>query len=150
MPFFHFNYSTNMCWTSYEPTVFFTWVMVTTNLWYNYLLILILFIYSKFQSSSTGGNHKVDVLKLNTTTIWTLTYERYVIKCGSKNHHQKDMCLNGIGLCARNIACHSWFNSQHDQGIPIWPPNKQEYLHFDNDLDTHKSSKLLHTRVLIC
>ena len=28
-----------------------------------------LFIYVEFQASSTGGNHKVDVPKLNTTTI---------------------------------------------------------------------------------
>ena len=31
---------------------------------------------------------------------WTAISEWCVVGCGSKNRHQKDMCLEEIGLCA--------------------------------------------------
>ena len=30
--------------------------------------------------------------------IWTPTFEWYVVGCGSKNKHQKDMCVEEIGV----------------------------------------------------
>ena len=41
--------------------------------------------------------------KLKTTIIWTPVFERYVVRCGSKNWHQIYMCLKEIGLCAQNM-----------------------------------------------
>ena len=46
---------------------------------------------------------KVDMPKSNTTIMWTPIFEGYVVKCGSKNWHQKDMCPKEIGLCAQNM-----------------------------------------------
>ena len=34
----------------------------------------------------------VDVPKMRGTIIWTPMFERYVVNCGPKNGHQKDMC----------------------------------------------------------
>ena len=31
------------------------------------------------------------------------TFEWYMVRCGSKNGHQKDMCFKEIGLRAENI-----------------------------------------------
>ena len=31
----------------------------------------------------------------------TPRFEWYVVRCGSKNEHRKDMCLREIGLCAQ-------------------------------------------------
>ena len=30
-------------------------------------------------------------------------FEWCVVSCGSKNEHQKEMCLKEIGLCAQNV-----------------------------------------------
>ena len=45
---------------------------------------------------------KAYVPKLNITLMWTLIFERYAVKCGSRNEHQKDMCLSKIGLYVQN------------------------------------------------
>ena len=42
-------------------------------------------------------------LTFHTNIILTLIFEWYVIKCGSKNGHQKDTCLKEIGLSAQNM-----------------------------------------------
>jgi hypothetical protein len=42
------------------------------------------------------------VPKLNMTIIWTPTFEWYVVRCESRNWHQKDMCLKEIRLCAQS------------------------------------------------
>jgi hypothetical protein len=34
---------------------------------------------------------------------WTLVFEWYVVRCGSKNKYQKNMCLKEIGLRAQNM-----------------------------------------------
>ena len=39
----------------------------------------------------------------NTTTIWTSTFEWYMVRCGSKNKHQKGMSFKGIILCVQTI-----------------------------------------------
>ena len=36
--------------------------------------------------------------KKKESTIW------YMVRCGSKNGHQKDICLKQIGLCAQNMV----------------------------------------------
>ena len=47
---------------------------------------------------------ETDVLKSNiTTVIRAPIFEWYVVRCGSKNWHQKDTYLQGIGLCAQNM-----------------------------------------------
>ena len=45
--------------------------------------------------SMVGTSHKVSIPKLVTSIKW------YMIRCGSKNGHQQDMCLKEIGLCAQ-------------------------------------------------
>ena len=42
--------------------------------------------------------YKADVPKLSIATIWTPLFERYMIRCQSKNGHQKDKCLKETGL----------------------------------------------------
>jgi hypothetical protein len=37
---------------------------------------------------------KVHMLKSNTTIIWTIVFEWYVVKCKFKKGHQKDMVMN--------------------------------------------------------
>ena len=53
-----------------------------------------------------------------TTIIWTPTFELYVVRCGSKNRHQKDIvCLEEeIGLRAQNYVNYSKLNGQHNWG----------------------------------
>ena len=48
-------------------------------------------------------HHKVNMPKSNTTLIWTPMFEWYVVWCGSKNWHPKEICLNEIGLRAQNM-----------------------------------------------
>ena len=51
--------------------------------------------------------------------IWTLIFEWYVVRCGSKNGHKKrDMCSKEIGLCSKCTNYSSRLNSQ--SGRPIW------------------------------
>lgn len=35
--------------------------------------------------------------------VWTPTFDWCVIRCGFKNGHQKDKCLEGVILCAQNV-----------------------------------------------
>ena len=46
---------------------------------------------------------RVDVPNSNTTIIQTPILDWYVVKCGSKNRHQKDMCSKYIGSLAQNM-----------------------------------------------
>lgn len=46
---------------------------------------------------------KVDVCNANVAIMWTPIIEWFIVRCGSKNGYQKDMCLKVIGLCAHNI-----------------------------------------------
>ena len=47
---------------------------------------------------------KVDACKSNIEIIWTLIFEWYVVRSGSKNGHQNGlMCLKEIGLRTRNM-----------------------------------------------
>ena len=55
-----------------------------------------------------SGN--VDVPKSSTTIIWTLVVEWYMVRCGSKNGHQKDMGLEEI-VCSK-YTNYSRFYSQ--------------------------------------
>ena len=60
-----------------------------------------------------------------------------MVKCGSKNRHQKDMCLKEIGLTAQNMftILGSIVNIIGPGGGEgrIWALNEHESLHFDND-----------------
>jgi hypothetical protein len=38
-----------------------------------------------------------------TRVIWTTRFEWYVVRCGSKNKHQKDVCLEEIELRAQDM-----------------------------------------------
>ena len=46
---------------------------------------------------------KVDTHNFNIATIWTPIIEWYVVRCGSKNKHSKDMYLIGIGIHVQNL-----------------------------------------------
>ena len=46
---------------------------------------------------------KVDVPNSAAYLNWTPTFEQYVVRCGSKNRHQKGICLMEIGLCVQNM-----------------------------------------------
>ena len=35
---------------------------------------------------------------------WIPIFELHVVRCGSKNGHQKDLCLDEIGLCAQKMV----------------------------------------------
>ena len=50
------------------------------------------------------------VTKLN----WTSTFMWYVVRCGSKNKYQKDMCLKEIEQHVLNMMFTLKFNSQHN------------------------------------
>ena len=39
---------------------------------------------------------KVHMLKSNTTIIWTIVFEWYIVKCKFKKGHQKDMVMNHL------------------------------------------------------
>ena len=52
-----------------------------------------------------------------TTIIGTRVFERFVVTCGSKNWHQKDMCLKMIELHAQSMSTHvGSIVNQHDWG----------------------------------
>jgi hypothetical protein len=61
---------------------------------------------------------KAAVPKSKTTTIiGTRVFEQYVVICGSKNWHQKDMCLKTIELHAQSMSpIIGSIVSQHDLG----------------------------------
>ena len=46
---------------------------------------------------------KVDVPNSVAYINWTRVFECYVVRYGSKNGYQKDMCLKVIRLCAQNM-----------------------------------------------
>jgi len=43
------------------------------------------------------------VPKSNVATIWSPIFECNVVRCESKNGHQKDMCVREIGVCDYNL-----------------------------------------------
>ena len=47
--------------------------------------------------------HKVDVPYSNIAIILTPIFKWYVVRCGSKNRHQKHMHLKEIGLGAQTM-----------------------------------------------
>ena len=65
---------------------------------------------------------KVDAPKSKTTTIiGTRVFERYVVTCGSKNWHHKDMCLKKIGLHAQSMSTIlGSINNWHDWGEGLY------------------------------
>jgi hypothetical protein len=84
--------------------------------------------------------HKVGVPKSNIARIWTPTFEWYEVRCGSRNRHQKDMCLKEIRLRAQNLLIFlgSVVNMIEGSCMTI---TDHESLHFDNELDIHMSSE---------
>ena len=54
--------------------------------------------------SGAGLNHKADVPNLVTYLYQTPIFEWYVVRCGSKNRYQNDLCLKEIGLHAQNMV----------------------------------------------
>jgi len=61
--------------------------------------------------------HKKDVPNLHTYADWTPVFEWYVVKCGSRNGHQKDVCLKEIRLCVQSMITILDPHIQHDLGI---------------------------------
>ena len=63
-------------------------------------------------------------------------YEWYVVRCGSKNGHQNDMCLKEIGLHAQNMLTILGSMGEDVNTIgwrPILPLSEHENLHSDDD-----------------
>ena len=54
-------------------------------------------------SPSPGGRAKVDVPNSVSDLNQTPTVEWYVVRCGSLERYQKDMCLKETGLHAQNM-----------------------------------------------
>lgn len=51
--------------------------------------------------SSKRKLYKIDVLNPNKLIIlWTLIFEWFMVRCGPKNGHDKDICIKEIGLRA--------------------------------------------------
>jgi hypothetical protein len=53
-----------------------------------------------------GCGTKVDVPNSNIAIIWTHVfhwYIKFILRCGSKNGHEKDMCLVKVRLRAQNM-----------------------------------------------
>ena len=46
---------------------------------------------------------RVDIPYSNIARIWTPIFEWYVVRSGSKNGHQKDLCLKETRTCAQNM-----------------------------------------------
>ena len=66
----------------------------------------------KFQVRTLDSRCKVDMLECNTTIIRAPIFDWYVVMCGSKTWHQKDMCLKrDLSMCSNmvSILC-SMFN----------------------------------------
>ena len=84
-------------------------------------------------SSQIQKSSKVDVLNSVTYLNRTPIFEWYVIRCGSENKHQKDMCLKKEWTTRSKHVNHLELNSQYNWRRPTWPFNKHENLHFDNE-----------------
>ena len=71
----------------------------------------------------------------------------YVVRCGSKNRHQKDMCSNILDTCS-NSNTHSRPNNQQETLY------EHENFCFDNEQDIHMSFNIMRmvatTSILIC
>ena len=50
---------------------------------------------------------------INVAITWTLVFEWYVARCGSKNGHHKGMCFERNWIMGSKYVHHSRFNSQH-------------------------------------
>ena len=74
---------------------------------------------------------KLDVPKSNIAIIWTPMFERYLVRCGSKQTHTKKKHVVKIdwSTCSK-YANHFILNSQHDWEDLL---NEHEHLHFDNE-----------------
>ena len=75
-----------------------------------------------------------------------------MVRCGSKNKHQKDMFDIDWTMCSE-YANHSRLNSQHNWGGPVRPFDGHDNLHFDNEYDIHICSKTYEAnghRIWIC
>ena len=57
---------------------------------------------------------KIDVPNLLNDHNWIIIYVWYVVKCGSKNKHQKDMCVRRKWTTFSKHDYHFRFNSQHN------------------------------------
>jgi hypothetical protein len=77
--------------------------------------------------------HKVDMLTSNTTIICTPIIERHVVRCGSKNWHQKELCLKETQHRAQIFATIVGSILKLDWGEPMWPLHEHKSLHFDNN-----------------
>ena len=58
---------------------------------------------------------KVDMSKLDILKFWTPLSEWYVVRCGSKNWHQKDVFKRKWTTCSK-YPKHTRLSSQHDWG----------------------------------
>ena len=68
--------------------------------------------------------------------------ERYVVRCGSNNGYQKDMCSKDIELHAQIMRTTLGSIINMIWGGPTWPLNEHKTSHFDDEEDNHMSSRL--------
>ena len=74
---------------------------------------------------------KVDNPYLVTFLSQAPTFEWYVVKCGSKNKFQKEMCSKRIGLRAQNMIT-NLDSLTYIVKDPIRPPHEHENLRFED------------------
>ena len=55
-----------------------------------------------------------------------------VVRCKSKNHHQKDMYMKHTGLSKQALLTIIGSNSRHKLGGPMWLHDEKEF-YYDND-----------------
>ena len=80
---------------------------------------------------------KVDVPKANIAIIITPTFQWYMVRCGSKNEHQKG---RHVFRSDRNML--TILDSIVNMiGPPIQPLNEHGNFHFDNGCHVHMTSK---------
>ena len=96
------------------------------------LLYLICYVFSKSIKFPILMWPKKDVPNLVTYLIRTSIFEWYVVRCGFKNEHQKDVSQEMITILG---------SIGNNMEGPIWPFNEHKNLHFDNEEDIHVSSK---------
>ena len=75
--------------------------------------------------------YMVDVPHLVTYPNWTPIFHWCVVRCGSKNGHQKDMCTKDIGLCAQNLFTIQGLNNKFNWGRSAWSIHRSGTFDFE-------------------
>ena len=97
--------------------------------------------YSSTSSANPRLLYKVSGPNLVAHLNWTPIIEWHVVRCGSKNIHQKDVtCFEQTGLFAQNLLTILCSIVNIIKG-GLYDLNKKENLHSDDEYYSHISSK---------